>query len=359
LRRFAPRSVPGPLIVVALGILLAVAAGLADRGVALVGEIPPGLPGFVAPDLALVQGLVPAAAGVALMAFIESIAAARAFTAPGEPEVDADQELRALGAANLAGGCFQAFPAGGGLSQTAVNRETGARSQVAGVVTAGVVVLTLLFLTPLFENLPEATLGAVVVVAVAGLVDPEALRRIRELRARDFGLGLVALAGVLVLGVLQGVLLAVVVSMLTLIHGANHPPIEVLGRKPGSAFWRERGRHPDDETVPGLMVVRPVASIYFANGPRVRRLLLELIDAAAPRPEVVVVDFGAVPDIDVTALQVLAGFDADLHERGITLWLANLNARPLAMLRRLPDAAEWETRLFREVDDAAATFAAR
>jgi sulfate permease, SulP family len=359
LRRWAPRSVPGPLIVVALGILLALVTGLADRGVALVGEIPPGLPELAPPDLAMVAGLLPAAAGVALMAFVESIAAGRAFTAIGEPEVDADQELRALGAANLAGGCFQAFPAGGGLSQTAVNRETGARSQVAGVVTAGVVVLTLLFLTPLFENLPQATLGSVVIVAVAGLVDLEALRRIRQLRIRDFGLALVALAGVLVLGVLQGVLLAVVVSMLTLIHGANHPPIERLGRRPGAGPWRDLDRHPDGETVPGLLVLRPVASIYFANGPRVRRRLLDLTDTAAPRPQVVLVDFDAVPDIDVTALEVLSSLDADLRARGVTLWLANLNARPLAMLRRLPDAAEWERRLFREVDDAVAAFAAR
>jgi sulfate permease, SulP family len=359
LRRYAPRSVPGPLIVVALGILLAVATGLADRGVALVGEIPPGLPQFVAPDLAMVEGLLPVAAGVALMAFIESIAAARAFTADGEPEVDADQELRALGLANLAGGCFQAFPTGGGLSQTAVNRATGAHSQVAGIVTAGVVALTLLFLTPLFENLPQATLGAVVIVAVAGLVDLAALRRIRRIRVRDFGLALVALAGVLVLGVLQGVLLAVVVSMLTLIYGANHPPIEVLGRKPGTGAWRDRSRHPDGETVPGLMVVRPVASIYFANAPRVRRRGLDLIDTARPRPEVVLLDLGAVPDIDVTALEVLPALDADLRGRGITLWLANLNERPLDMIRRLPDAAAWERRVFREVDDAVATFAAR
>ena len=359
LRRWAPRSLPGPLIVVALGILLAVTTGLAERGVALVGTIPPGLPEFAAPDLAMVQVLVPAAMGVALMAFVESIAAARAFTAEGEPEVDADQELRALGAANLAGGCFQAFPAGGGLSQTAVNRETGARSQVAGVLTACVVVLTLLFLTPLFENLPEATLGAVVIVAVAGLVDLEALRRIRAIRVRDFGLALVALAGVLVLGVLQGVLLAVVVSMLTLVYGANHPPIEVLGRKPGTSFWRDRGRRPDDETVPGLMVIRPVAGIYFANAPRLRRRLLDLVDAAAPQPDVLLVDFGAVPDVDISALDLLPTVDAELRERGITLWLANINTRPLDMLRRLPDMAEWEQRMFREVDDAAAAFMAR
>jgi high affinity sulfate transporter 1 len=359
LRRWAPRSLPGPLIVVALGILLAVVTGLADRGVALVGTIPPGLPQFAAPDLAMVQGLLPAAAGVALMAFVESIAAGRAFTVGGEPEVDADQELRALGGANLAGGCFQAFPAGGGLSQTAVNRETGARSQLSGVVTAAVVVLTLLFLTPLFENLPQATLGAVVIVAVIGLVDLGALRRILEIRVRDFGLALVALAGVLVLGVLQGVLLAVVVSMLTLVYGANHPPIEVLGRRPGSGSWRDLGRHPDDETVPGLMVVRPVAAIYFANAPRLRRRLLDLAEAAAPQPDVLLLDLGAVPDIDISALDLLPTVDAELRERGITLWLANLNARPLDMLRRLPDAVAWEQRLFREVDDAATAFAAR
>ena len=326
LRRWGPRSLPGPLLVVGLGIVLAVTTGLADRGVALVGAVPPGLPELAAPD---------------------------------DPEVDADQELRALGTANLAGGFSQAFPAGGGLSQTAVNRGSGARSQLAGIATAQVVVLTLLFLTPLFENLPQATLGAVVMVAVAGLVDPAALGRIRLLRFRDFVLGVVALAGVLVLGVLDGVLLAVVVSMLTLIHGTNHPPIEVLGRRPGSGHWRSLERHPDGETVPGLLVLRPVAAIYFGNGPRVRKRLLDLVDAADRPPRVLLLDLDAVPDIDVTALDVVASLDAELRRRGITLWLTNLNARPLDMLRRLPDAGAWEPRLFREPADAAVAFSAR
>jgi sulfate permease, SulP family len=154
LRPWAPPSLPGPLLVVALGILLA-ATGLADRGVALVGAIPPGLPHLVAPDLSLTRELVVPAAGIALMSFVESIAAGRAFTARGEPKIDADQELRALGAGNLAGGCFQAFPAGGGLSQTAVNRESGAHSQLAGITTAMVVVLTLLFLTPCSRTCPR------------------------------------------------------------------------------------------------------------------------------------------------------------------------------------------------------------
>ena len=359
LRRWAPPSLPGPLLVVLLGIVLAVTTGLADRGVALVGTIPPGLPHLALPDLDLVGRLVVPAAGIALMAFVESIAAGRAFAGPEEPEVDADQELRALGGANLAGGLFQAFPAGGGLSQTAVNRGAGARSQVAGVTTALVVVLTLLFLTPLFENLPQATLGAVVIVAVAGLVDLAALGRIRRLRFRDYALALVALAGVLVLGVLQGVLLAVVVSMLTLLHGTNHPPIEVLGRRPGSGHWRDLDRHPGGETVPGLLVLRPLALIYFGNGPRLRRRLLDLVDAADPPPRVLLLDFDAVPDIDVTALDIVDSLDADLRRRGVTLWLTNLNARPLDMLRRHPDAAAWAPRLFGEPAAAATAFSAR
>jgi MFS superfamily sulfate permease-like transporter len=143
LRRWAPPWLPGPLLVVAFGIVLAATTGLATQGVALVGAIPPGLPHLAAPDLRLAGELIGPGAGIALMAFVESIAAGRAFTDRGEPRVDADQELRALGAANLAGGCFQAFPAGGGLSQTAVNRSSGARSQLAGIATALVVVLTL------------------------------------------------------------------------------------------------------------------------------------------------------------------------------------------------------------------------
>jgi SulP family sulfate permease len=359
LRRWGPPSLPGPLLVVALGILLAVTTGLADQGVALVGTIPPGLPQLAPPDHDPAGQLLVPAAGIALMAFVESIAAARAFTDPEEPEVDADQELRALGGANLAGGLFQAFPGGGGLSQTAVNRESGARSQAAGITTALVVVLTLLFLTPLFENLPEATLGAVVVVAVAGLVDLAALGRIRQLRFRDYALALVALAAVLVLGVLEGVLLAVVVSMLTLLHESNHPPIEVLGRRPGSGHWRDLHRHPDGETVPGLLVLRPLVMIYFGNGPRLRRRLLDLVDAADPAPRVLLLDLDAVPDIDVTALDVMASLDLDLRRRGVTLWLTNLNARPLDMLRRHPDAALWEPRLFGDPDAAITAFSAR
>ena len=188
------------------------------------GTVPKGLPGPVAPSWRLIGPLLPAAAGIALMAFVESIAAGRAVTRDDEHEPDADRELLALGAANLVGGTFQAFPAGGGLSQTAVNDE--ARTQLAGGITGVLAVLTLLFLAGLFADLPEATLGALVVVSAMGLVQIEPLRAYGRIRRPGFWYGVITLVAVLVLGVLDGVLVGVLASMIGLVHALNHPFIQ-------------------------------------------------------------------------------------------------------------------------------------
>jgi sulfate permease, SulP family len=250
LHRWAPK-VPGPLVVVVLGIALVASTDLEGRGVALVGPVNGGLPTFALPDLDGVGRLLPAAAGIALMSFIESISAARAFAARTDPPVDADRELLALGAANLAGGLFQAYPAGGGTSQTAVNDGAGARTQVAELVTAAMAVLTLTLLASLLADLAQPILGAIVLVAAIGLVNLAPLRRIRSVRQRDFWLGLVALGGVLTFGVLRGVLVAVLISLLVLLHELDHPRI-VAG-----------------QLAPGLLVVRPKGRLFFANARRV------------------------------------------------------------------------------------------
>jgi sulfate permease, SulP family len=315
LRRWAP-MVPGPLVVVVLGIALVSLTDLGQRGVALVGPVSGGLPEFELPDLAGAGALLPAAAGIALMSFIESISAARAFAAKTDPPVDADRELLTLGAANLGGGLFQAYPAGGGTSQTAVNDGAGARTQLAEVVTAGMAVLTLTVLATLLADLAEAILGAIVLVAAIGLVNLAPLRRISTIRRRDFSLGLVALAGVLTFGVLRGVLIAVLISLLTLAHEANHPRI-VTGRP-----------------VPGLLVVRPEGRLYFANGRRVCEQILQLAIETEPAPRVVVLDAGAIPDLEVTALERLADLAEDLHGRGMALWVTGLGQRPYEMTRR-------------------------
>ena len=201
-KQWAPRAFPGALVAVAFGIVLSGLLDLEEKGVAVVGPIPAGLPSLELPDLGLLETLLPAAAGIALMSFVESIAAARAFVRPDDRELNANRELLALGAANAGAGFFQGLPAGGGLSQTAVNDAAGARTPLAGAVTAAVALLTVLFLTGLFETLPQASLGAVVIVAAAGLVDLEAIKALGRIRGSAIVLASVTVFGVLLLGVL-------------------------------------------------------------------------------------------------------------------------------------------------------------
>ena len=288
------------------------------------------------------------------MSFVESIAAARAFVRPGERSVDADHELVALGAANLGGGLFQGLPAGGGLSQTAVNDAAGARTQLAGATTAAVTLVTLPFLTDLFEPLPEATLGAVVIVAAAGLVDVDALRALGRIRGTALVFGCVTLLGVLLLGVLKGVLIGVVTSLGALVAALDRPQVVPLGRRPGRASWRDLTQYPDGETVPGTLVARISGPVYFANVTRVHTLLLEYADAAPGLPRVLVVDLVAVTDTDVSTLLRLPAIDRDLHDRGITLRLANPDDRLIRLLGRAPDPTGLRERLFGGINDAVA-----
>ena len=268
---FLPRLVPrlsAPLVAVAVGIAVSVIFDLDAQGVKLVGEVPPGLPSFSLPDLTLVWTLMPAALGIALMSFTESIAAARAFQKHGEQPAEANQELLALGMANLGGGLWQAMPSGGGTSQTAVNNQAGAKTQIAEIATAGVVALTLLFLAPLISLMPEATLGALVLVAAAGLIKVSEFREIGQLSTHALAWALVAFSGVVLLGTLEGILIAVVVSMLDIIFQANHAPVYELGRKPGTDVFRPLADHPDDESFAGLLMLRTEGRLYFGNSPQ-------------------------------------------------------------------------------------------
>jgi high affinity sulfate transporter 1 len=326
------RRLPASLIAVAFGILVSALLNLDAQGVKLVGEIPAGLPSFTLPDLSLVSALWPGALGIALMSFVESIASARAFAKHDDPPVDADQELRALGAANIGGGFFQAYPAGGGTSQTAVNDQAGARSQLAEAVTAGVVAVTLLFLAPLIGLMPEATLGALVLVAAAGLIKVGEFRAIGRIRRHELVWAIITFAGVVILGTLEGILVAVVASMLDIIYQANHPPLYVMGRKPGTDVFRPLQDHPDDETFPGLLLVRTEGRIYFGNVPRVQEKALALIRREQPR--VIVLDCSAIPDIEYTALKKFAEIEERLRESGIMLWLAALNPEPLRTIQQ-------------------------
>lgn len=331
MEHFTPRA-PAPLAAVVIGIAAAGLLGLGEAGVALAGHIPTGIPVPTVPDLTLLKVLWPGALGIALMSFTESVAAGRAFARHGDPRPVPDRELIALGAANLAGAFFHGFPAGGGTSQTAVNSRAGARTQVSELVTVAMVAATLFFLAPIIGLLPQATLAAVVIVTTLPLLSLYDFRSIRRIRHTEFRWALIACAGVVVLGTLQGILVAIAISILTLFYQANHPPLYAVGRKPGTEVYRPlSGEHPGDEAIPGLLIVRTEGRMTFASAPRVGERLLALLDEADPK--VVILECSAIPDFEYTALKALIGLEEKLQGRGIEMWLAALNPEALAVVK--------------------------
>jgi high affinity sulfate transporter 1 len=334
IERFAPRA-PAPLIAVAAGIAGTLLFALKARGVELVGPIPRGLPPITVPDFTLAAQLWPGALGIALMSFTETIAAGRAFHGEEEPPPQANRELLATGLANVGGAFLGAMPAGGGTTQTAVNRFAGARTQLAEVVTAAAALATMLLLSPLLAQMPQATLAAVVIVYSIGLIRPAEFRAILKVRRTEFSWALTAFAGVVLLGTLRGIVVAIIVSLVALAYQATEPKVYVLGRKPGTNVFRPLTKeHPEDETFPGLLLLRPEGRIFFANAALVAERIRPLIDAAHPR--IVVVDLSGVHDLEYTALKMLTEAERRQRERGVSLWLVGLTPDVLAIVQRSP-----------------------
>jgi len=335
LERFLPK-LPAPLVAVAVGIAAIALLGLDARGVETVGTIPRGWPSLVLPDLSLVDDLWPGALGCALMSFTESIAAARAFASRGDPPLRPNRELLATGIANAGGALLGAMAAGGGTSQTAVNKQAGARSQLATIVTAGVGLLTMLVLAPLIGLMPQAALAAIVIVYSVGLIEPAAFRSILAIRRTEFVWAVVALLGVVLLGTLKGILVAIAVSMAALAIQAAKPQLHVVGRKRGTDVFRPLGAD-DDETFPGLLMLRPEGRVFFVNAERLGDRIRELVEETQPR--VIALDLSRVHDLEYTALKMLIDGEERMRERGVEVWLVGLNPEVLAMVRRSPLAA--------------------
>jgi high affinity sulfate transporter 1 len=332
IERFLPRA-PAPLIAVAAGIIGARILGLQIHGVELVGPIPQGLPSITLPEFSLAQKLWPGALGIALMSFTETIAAGRAFAKSDEPPIRANQELLATGIANAGGAFLGAMPAGGGTSQTAVNRLAGACTQFAELVTAAVAFATILLLAPLLALMPQATLAAVVIVYSIGLIRPAEFRAILEIRRTEFTWALTALAGVVLLGTLKGIIVAIVLSLVALAYQVADPPVYVLGRKPGTNVFRPRTKeHPEDETYPGLLLLRPEGRVFFANAEQIGQKIRVLVSEA--QPKVVVLDLSAVPDLEYTALKALSEGEKRQREHGVSTWLVGLNPGVLQMVQK-------------------------
>lgn len=328
LRRFAPRW-PAALIVVALAITAASLFDLSAHGVAVTGTVPSGLPSFTVPKVGIhdLGSLAFNSLGVALVCYVESVAVAKAMADRRGYEVDPNRELVAIGVANLGAGLFQAFPVNGSFSRTASASDASARTQLSGVVAAVVVGLTLLFLTPLFKDLPAATLGAVVIVAVSGLFDISGLRRARQIRREDFVMGLIALVGVLAFGVLEGLLIAVGVSLVALVYHATLPHRAVLGYVPDDDSFRDVERSDGVIRIPGVIVYRFDAPLFFANCRRLRDDVLELVRASPVPVEMVVLDAGAITFLDTTASSVLLQLLERLVQLNVRLIVARAHGQ--------------------------------
>jgi len=332
LQRFLPR-IPASLVTVATGIALSFFFGLKARGIALVGDVQGGLPPFAPPAFALAEQLWPAALGIALMSFVETIAAGQAFRDPDEPRPQPNQELLAIGVTNLVGSCFHNLPSGGGTSQTAVNRRAGARTQIAGLVTAAVVVAVLFFLAPVVHLMPQAALAVVVIVPCAGMIKIPEFQAIFQNRIMEFSWAVASCAGVVLLGTLRGIIVAVVLSLIALaVHGSRRP-VFVLGRKPGTNIFRPLSHeHPEDEIFPGLLLLKTEGMLHFANVQRIGELMWPFVRQYKPR--VIVLDCSAIPDFEYTAIKRLSESQKTLHQGGTELWLAGLNPEPLRLIQR-------------------------
>jgi SulP family sulfate permease len=355
LRHFVPR-VPAPLVAVGGAMLASSLLGLQAHGVETVGFVPTGLPALTLPSMSLVHTLWPIALGMALMSFTETTAAGRAFVQHGEPTPRANRELFATGIANLAGALCGSMPAGGGTTQTAVNRRAGARSQAAGLVTAVVALAAMLLLSPYIGLIPHAVLAAVVIVYSLGLFNVAEFRAIARVRRMELVWALVALTGVVVLGTLQGILVAIVVSLIALAHQVSDPPVYVLARKPGTNVFRPASAaHPHDESFAGLLMLLPEGRMYFANVQHVGLKILHLI--AVANPQTVIVDMSGVFDIEYTALKTFADAEQRLRHRGIALWLAAMNPNVLELVQRSPlGAALGRERMFHNLEQAVAHY---
>jgi len=329
-KRFAPR-LPAPLVAVALSIAAVGLLHLDRYGISTVGQVPTGLPAVAMPEWSLAGALAPAAVGIALMSFTETIAAGRAFARVDEPVATPNRELIATGLANVGGAFIGAMPAGGGTSQTAVNRLAGARSQLAGLITSVLALITLLLLAPLIGLMPNATLAVVVIVYSVGLIKPAEFLSILGVRRTEFVWALVSLVGVMLLGTLQGIVVAVIVSLLSLAHQVSDPPVYILGRKRGTNVFRPvSSEHPEDEHFDGLLMLRLEGRLFFANAEHISQEIQPLIAKTTPR--VVALDLSGVFDLEYTALKMLIEAEKRMRESGVTLLLVSLNPAVLAVV---------------------------
>jgi sulfate permease, SulP family len=335
--RFLAPAVPGALVLVAAGIFAASVLDLGEHGVALVGDVPSGLPTPELPALDLVKDhvvtVVVASLALVLIGFSQTAGDARAFAARHRYRIDVDQESVAQGMANAGAGVFQGMPVSTSLSASSLNESSGARTPAASLITGALVLLTLLFLAPLFSDLPNAVLAAVIIDAVVfGMIDVSELRRLRRVARFDFWIAAAAIVGVLSSGVLAGVVIGVALSLIWLIRVAATPFIPVLGRERGTQVFRDLDEHPGDETFPGVVVLRLDGGLFFATAQALEDRVREFAEDGSAPLGAVVLDLEGVNFIDSQGAEQLAAIHELVTSHDATLRLARVKPGVLAVL---------------------------
>jgi len=334
LGRVAPK-LPATLVVLVGSIVVSASVGLSGHGVDVVGKLPTATPDPAIPDVGwgdLVK-LLPAAFGVMIVS-AEAVSVSRSIASLDGYEVDVNRDLVALGGSNLLAGFSSGFVQSGGASQTMAAERSGGKTQLLSLVAAGLVLLTGLFLAPLFKDLPQATLGAIVIVAIAGFFRVDELRRLARLRRSAVVLALTALVGVLALGVLPGLLFAAVISLVLVMQRLTRPPLAVLARDPASGTWGNAARHEDWAAVPGVLVVAAEGPIFYANATATKSRIMHAVDAEEPQPRLVVLDLSRNDDIDVGSVDTLGDLADALAARGVELRLADVHVPVAELLQR-------------------------
>jgi SulP family sulfate permease len=355
LKRVAP-GVPAALLVVVGGIAVVAVADLTARGVEVIGAVDGAFPLPAVPRVGWDElvGLLPGAIAVAIIGYAESATVAESMANEHGYDVEPDRELRATGIANILSGLFQGFITGGGASQSAANDRAGANTQLVSLLVSGLTVVTAAALLPLFRDLPQAALGAVVISAVVGFLDLAAMERVRRLRRDSFVIAVAAMLAVLALGVLQGLIVAVVISLGVFLVRASRPSGSVLGRIPGTSAYVAVEHTPEARTEPGLLVYRLNAPLLFVNAKRLRDGIRAAVRDADPPVRVVLLDLSFTPELDIESINVLASLRHELDGRGVALWLAGVRAGVEDLLARsgLADAIGRD-HLYRQIEDAA------
>ncbi len=319
------KRIPAALLVVAAGIVLLALTGWDDRGIRIIGDVPSGLPSAIVPVIGFDEAyrLIPIAVAISLVGFMESIAIAKSIQARhGDYKLDANQELVALGSANLGGSLFQAFPVTGGFSRSAVNDKAGAKTGMASIISALLIGLTLLFLTPLFYYLPNAVLAAIIITAVIGLINVREIRFLWKTKKEDFAMMAITFAVTLFLGIEEGILTGVVASLGVVVYHSSKPHVARLGRLPETRVYRNLDRFEDAGERDDVLVIRYDAPLFYANANHFSDSVRKLTEEKGTDVRLVVIDASGINSIDTTGIHALAGIEKELARKNIQLRLA-------------------------------------